>query len=438
MTTIIKRTSEPGKSSGRFTNVNFVAGHVKTNVQVKESLFYRLMLLANRSNDWSYLSAASVLLAAALAAGYLWQISTGQANGIFLTPVLLAFVTIDAAILWSLPRLKVSFGPIVPQLLLLSAGRLCLILLALVAARLVVGAEIGFWLAVSLNVAASLAFVWGSLIEPSRLQLTQISLQTGKLAPGSRPLRLMQISDLHVERLGRREAQLLQIVEEAQPDVILLTGDYLNLSFLNDAEARSETRHLLARLCDLQQKRANAPSPAIYAILGTPVVDAEAYPLLQGLPIGLLRDREELLEVYGSSLTLVGLECHHDSVRDGQQLIDVSSRVRADSLAILLYHSPELMRIAPACHIDLYLCGHTHGGQIRLPGYGAVLTSSSLGKQYEMGLYTVGDTHLYVNRGVGFEGLSAPRIRFLSPPEVTLFELSPVSAEPIPADRPER
>jgi hypothetical protein len=73
--------------------------------------------------------------------------------------------------------------------------------------------------------------------------------------------------------------------------------------------------------------------------------------------------------------------------------------------------------------VDLYLCGHTHGGQVRLPLYGAMLTSSQLGKRYEMGHYQQGRTNLYVSRGVGLEGLGAPRIRFLSPPEITLVTL---------------
>jgi predicted MPP superfamily phosphohydrolase len=73
--------------------------------------------------------------------------------------------------------------------------------------------------------------------------------------------------------------------------------------------------------------------------------------------------------------------------------------------------------------IDLYLCGHTHGGQVRLPVIGAVLTSSRLGRRYVMGHYHEGRTHLYVSRGVGFEGLGAPRVRLFCPPEITLITL---------------
>ena len=82
----------------------------------------------------------------------------------------------------------------------------------------------------------------------------------------------------------------------------------------------------------------------------------------------------------------------------------------------------QVMRSHSQCNL-LVLCGHTHGGQVRLPLFGAILTSSQLGKRYEMGLYREGNTQMYVSRGVGLEGLSAPRVRFLAPPEVTLVTL---------------
>jgi predicted MPP superfamily phosphohydrolase len=73
--------------------------------------------------------------------------------------------------------------------------------------------------------------------------------------------------------------------------------------------------------------------------------------------------------------------------------------------------------------VDLYLCGHTHGGQIRLPLIGALVTSSKFWKRYEMGRYVEANTTLYVSRGIGMEGMGAPRARFLCPPEIELFEI---------------
>jgi len=90
---------------------------------------------------------------------------------------------------------------------------------------------------------------------------------------------------------------------------------------------------------------------------------------------------------------------------------------------VLLYHSPEMMPFVQQFDVDLYLCGHTHGGQVRVPGYGAIITSAITGKRYEMGRYDENGTTLYVSRGIGLEGLSAPRLRLFCPPEMTLITL---------------
>jgi predicted MPP superfamily phosphohydrolase len=69
------------------------------------------------------------------------------------------------------------------------------------------------------------------------------------------------------------------------------------------------------------------------------------------------------------------------------------------------------------------LSGHTHGGQVRLPWFGALVTSSLYGKAFEMGRYQLAGLTLYVTRGIGLEGSAAPRARFLCPPEVIVWEI---------------
>jgi predicted MPP superfamily phosphohydrolase len=93
------------------------------------------------------------------------------------------------------------------------------------------------------------------------------------------------------------------------------------------------------------------------------------------------------------------------------------------AFTILLQHSPDLMADAVRERFDLYLAGHTHGGQIALPFYGALITYSRYGKKYEAGLYHEGSTTLYVNRGIGFAHQPMPEARFLARPEVTVIEL---------------
>jgi predicted MPP superfamily phosphohydrolase len=125
----------------------------------------------------------------------------------------------------------------------------------------------------------------------------------------------------------------------------------------------------------------------------------------------------------GRNLSLLGMDCEHDLDIDADAFKKLIKLAPADSMRVLLYHSPELMPVVQQYFVDLYLCGHTHGGQVRMPFYGAILTSSALGKQYEMGPYVENDTTLYISRGIGLEGMSAPRMRLLCPPEIILFTL---------------
>ena len=80
-------------------------------------------------------------------------------------------------------------------------------------------------------------------------------------------------------------------------------------------------------------------------------------------------------------------------------------------------------------HIDLMLSGHTHGGQVRLPFFGAIFTGSLYGRKLQSGLYRLYQTSLYISRGIGLEGMGAPRVRFLCKPEVVEWVIQKQSEE---------
>jgi hypothetical protein len=269
-----------------------------------------------------------------------------------------------------------------------------------------------------LQLAGTVVYLWGTLREPFALSMSRRSIESPGLPNHVSPIRLLHLSDLHVERRTRREAKLLELIEQAQADVIVITGDYLNLSYVDDPVARAEVRQVLEKI--------NAPY-GVYATLGSPPVDRrETTPsLFDGLPIRLLRDEVAVLKLAdGRKLSLIGMDCDHDLEGDARMFENLFKLTPSDSARVLLYHSPELMPTVQNYPVDLYLCGHTHGGQIRAPVYGAILTSSALGKRYEMGPYVEQNTTLYISRGIGLEGLSAPRMRLLCPPEIILFTLS--------------
>jgi predicted MPP superfamily phosphohydrolase len=228
---------------------------------------------------------------------------------------------------------------------------------------------------------------------------------------------VLHLSDIHFEGWTPRERRLLEVARALSPDLIFLTGDYLNLSSVDHGPARQGVRDLLAELATI------APT---YAVIGSPPVDRpDVVPqIFAGLPITWLVDEVTEVEVKGHRLRLIGIRCTADHRRDGERLRQLCSAGLNPALQVLLYHSPDLFPLAAALGIDLHLAGHTHGGQLRLPLFGALVTSSAFWKRYEVGLYRQGTSTLYVSRGIGVEGKGAPRARFLAPPEVVLVLLA--------------
>ena len=339
-----------------------------------------------------------------------------------LTLILLVFMMLDLVLLIQLPKWQISFGPIASPFIMMSLPRLLVAELCLIIAVW----ETGWALLtmIVLQVAGLIVYLWSSLVEPHQLALTHLKVETPELDAGMPAIRLLHLSDLHLERLTKREDRLLSFISKAKPDLIVITGDYLNLSYNRDPEAIEQVRAFLPKI--------TAPY-GVYATLGSPPVDLwEVAPFhFENTNIRLLRN--ELAEVdlgKGRTLTLVGLDCTHDMVYDSYQLDKLLDTDSSSQTRVLLYHSPELMPHAKTKNIDLFLCGHTHGGQVRMPIYGAILTSACTGKQYEMGRYDEQGTTLYVSRGIGLEGMCAPRIRLFCPPEICLLYTSPSPRDP--------
>ena len=328
----------------------------------------------------------------------------------------LSLLLVDGGGLALLPRLGRSFGPVTPPLLALTIPRTAITFLG----GLFGGTLAVFAVVLGIQVLIAVASVYATWVEPFRIEVTRAELRSPKLQ-GYQPLRLVHISDLHVERITDRERKLIELVSDSDADLVVLTGDYLNLSSVRNPDSQADVRDLLTELCE----RSNAP---VYAITGSPPVDvAGVVPdIFDGIEITWLMDKKTDLDINGHAVCLAGLRCTRDRARDAPRLRRLLSDVPADLFTLLLYHSPDLMPEAVDLGVDLYLCGHTHGGQLRLPLFGALLTSSAFWKRYEMGRYEQQGTTLYVSRGLGVEGFGAPRARFLSPPEIIIWSLSGV------------
>jgi len=377
---------------------------------------HRTLISLQKLASWRWWQVTGVPLLLALSAGLAGAGVTEDARwGSAVGIGLLLFILLDGALLGALPRLRLSFGPVQPPLLALATLRW---LVCLISAPLLLVSPALWPLAVTaaLQVVLAALVIYGCVVEPFRLTLTRLEVSHTKLAGMSRPLRILHLTDLHMERPTPRDSRVLELAADLSPDLIVVTGDYLNLSYADDDIAVGHARDWLSKL--------NAPF-GVYGVLGTPEVDLghRSEELFAGTGVRWLRNESVRVEVAGQPIFLVGVTCDRDPQADLAALDTALRGLPADAFAILLYHIPDLMPEATERRIDIYLSGHTHGGQWRVPFFGAVLTSSVYGKRYEMGHYVEGTTELYVSRGLGMEGLAAPRARFLCPPEVVLITL---------------
>jgi hypothetical protein len=342
------------------------------------------------------------------------------------TLAFVAFCIADWGLLRALPFLRLSFAPEIRPPLLVS-----LLIRVLTFWSLLGVALLGRWrgrrrgaqadtrstalLFLAANLGLSAVQVDAYVVEPLWLKRTQLELTSGALDPGAAPVRIVHLTDLHIERASYRERRVVQAVNALQPDVIVLTGDYLNLSYLSDETAAAHFRQLVGQL--------EAPH-GIYAVRGSVEPTPESMErLMAGTPVTWLEQEAVTLDVRGQRLTLVGVACSHRHAQDAERLAQAMENTPQDTFTLLLYHSPDLIEEAAAHEIDLYLAGHTHGGQLRLPFYGAIVTASRYGKRYTRGRFEVGATTLYVGQGLGFEGGGMPRARFLCRPEIVSLDL---------------
>ena len=380
--------------------------------------FHALLVLTEKPGQWTAWQLAPIPLALAASAGLAWaRVAGNPVPGWIVALGLVAFVLADWALLAALPRRGLSFGTVQPPWLGLTLARWLLVLAAApVASR---------WPFPTLGVLALLqAAVWllmayGTMIEPFRLQLSRQEIPSVKLSNPGTQLRIIQLSDLHVERLTRRERALPALVTGLDPDLIVLTGDFLSTSYNDDPRALADLEVLLAQF---------HARHGIYAVWGTAEVDLpeSLRPIFSHVGITLLEDQAVEVAANGHRLWLVGVNSTRELATDGDRLRTLMAETPVGAFTLLLHHVPDLMPQAASLGVDLFLAGHTHGGQWRLPGFGAILTSSRYWKRYEAGHYREGNTDLYVSRGLGMEGFGTPRARFFCPPEVVLITISGV------------
>ena len=255
---------------------------------------------------------------------------------------------------------------------------------------------------------------WGN----TALELNTYTISSCELPDAFDGYRIAHVSDLHNAEFGDRNQRLLEMLREAEPDMIAITGDLID----------SRKTNIAVALAFAEEAVKFAPC---YYVSGNHEARVSEY---QDLKTGLeaagvtvLDDAQVKIEVSGESITVIGVNdpsFHADYLTSAATVMDrkLSELSSEDAgFTILLSHRPELFDTYAAHDMDLVLTGHAHGGQFRLPLIGGLIApNQGLFPKYDDGLYSEGNTNMIVSRGLGN---SIIPFRFNNRPEVVLIEL---------------
>ena len=234
------------------------------------------------------------------------------------------------------------------------------------------------------------------LLSKHGLSVTRLTLEFSGLPRGFDGFKIVQLSDLHGSEFGQDNARLIEAVAAEEPELIALTGELVKL----------------------------AP---VYFVSGNhdwaSGAEQELFEALEAAGAVCLRNDFLSLERGGDSLILAGVE-DPNGPADMETPEELVSRLREAAPAafvLLLAHRAYWAERYPELDVDLILCGHTHGGIVRLPILGGVAgTNFSLFPEYDAGLFDTGRYKLFISRGLGN---SVPLPRFLNTPEIASVTL---------------
>jgi predicted MPP superfamily phosphohydrolase len=283
--------------------------------------------------------------------------------------------------------------------------------------RLWFGAPFGAMAGVIAALAMAVA-TWGYTHGHRRLRVTYLDLPLADLPAGLDGLRIVHITDLHLGPTAHRDAlrEALDCVNALDPDLVCVTGDIVD-SKVTDLD------HWLPELARLDARH------GVFAVLGNhdgfAGADRVAAALRAHTRWRVLRDEVIPLDVDGDRLHLVGLDDRR-APATAAQLPELLAAVPRGEACVLLVHQPSAFPVAARLRVPLTLAGHTHGGQIALPGLAAINPARLLMTRFDAGTFASGDAVLHVNLGLGTTG---QRVRIGAPREITVVTLvAPLAA----------
>lgn len=263
---------------------------------------------------------------------------------------------------------------------------------------------------------------YATFVEPYDLRIETPTVAVAALPAAAEPIVVAVLADIQTTAVGAHERRAIEAVVAARPDLILIPGDVYQGPREAFAERVGDFRALFARL--------SAPG-GVYIVEGDIDDRGEVAAMIEGTEVRWLDD--EVVEVLcrGVTVRIGGVNLAYRS-RAAQAVYRGLAQGPADAVRVLMAHRPAAVSacIEAGTRPDIVLAGHTHGGQVQIPGIGPLFTASWLPRKHAAGLSRYDGVPLYVSRGIGCERGQAPRLRLFCPPEVTLLSLVPASSRP--------
>ena len=275
-----------------------------------------------------------------------------------------------------------------------------------------------------------------SVFQNKKIRSSNYTVRSEKLAGG---VRIALISDLHARVYGDDNEPLVDLVRSSSPDIICLGGDMFEGHLLN--EQFEPLLSLVERLAEIAPVY-YVPGNHDYLVYGDATVRgnreftgydsrSEEIAVLEASDAKFLESEYVDVEINGQNLRIGGyypLAVQLEDETDAEfaaRIAFLDEFAAYDGYKLLLSHRPDTFIYEDAADnwdIDLVLCGHTHGGVIRLPLVGALWTSEGFFPKYDMGEFDLGTMKMIITSGLNGYG-RIPRI--FNPPEIAVIDLAP-------------
>lgn len=260
--------------------------------------------------------------------------------------------------------------------------------------------------------AAAGAFLWGS---NNWIQTSEYTISSDKLPAAFDGRKIVQVSDLHNAEFGENQKSLISKVEDAEPDVIFITGDLID-SNRYDLDTALVLIDALVEMADVYFVTGNHE-------VATNRIDEIAEALIERGVI-YLDNESAVWEIDGETVQIAGI--HDPLINPYVDPSDYSYGAieeagLTDGFSMLLAHRPELISAYAGSGIDAVFSGHAHGGQVRIPGIGGIFApGQGWFPRMTEGIFENGDTQLVLSRGLGNSGFP---FRILNRPEIVSITL---------------